>query len=109
MILYENHKNGRFRIFGLLGYSIRLPKVIRLRQRRQTAMTMTDIQDNNQLLKFACEELRSMQYLILTVTDHPEYANAYQVMGVIDRALNSIINDMQEAIDNIDEALSKKE
>ena len=71
-------------------------------------MTMTDIHDNNQLLKFACEDLRGVQSLILTVTDHPEYANAYQVMGVIGRALNSIVNDMQEAIDNIDEALSKK-
>ena len=72
-------------------------------------MTMTDIQDNNQLLKFACEDLRGVQSLLLTVTDHPEYANAYQVMSVIDRALSSIVNDMQEAIDNIDEALSKKE
>ena len=72
-------------------------------------MTKTDIQDNNQLLKFACEDLRGVRSLILTVTDHPEYANAYQVMCVIDRALNSIVNDMQEAIDNIDDALSKKE
>ena len=72
-------------------------------------MTMTDIQDNNQLLKFACEDLRGVQSLLLTVTDHPEYANAYQVMGVIDRALSSIVDDLQEAIDNIDEALSEKE
>ena len=72
-------------------------------------MTMTDIHDNNQLLKFACEDLRGVQSLILTVTDHPEYANAYQVMGVIDRALSSIVDDLQEAIDNIDEALSEKE
>ena len=107
--LCENHKNDRFRIFGLLGYSIPPPEVILLRQRRQAAMTMTEIQDNNQTLKFACEDLRGVQSLILTVTDHPEYANAYQVMNVIDRALSSIVNDMQEAIDNIDEALSKKE
>ena len=107
--LYENHKNDRFRIFGGRSYSILSPEVILLRQRRQTAMTMTDIQDNNQLLKFACEGLRGVQSLILTVTDHPEYANAYQVMGVIDRALSSIVDDLQEAIDNIDEALSEKE
>ena len=43
---------------------------------------MTEIQDNNQLLKFACENLRSVQSLILTVTDHPEYANAYEMLGV---------------------------
>ena len=105
----ENHKNGRFRIFGDQSYSILPLKVILLRQRRQTVMTITDIQDNNQLLRFACEDLRGVQSLILTVTDHPEYANAYQVMSVIDRALSSIVNDIQEAIDNIDGALSEKE
>ena len=107
--LCENHKNGRFRIFVDQSYSILPLKVILLRQRRQTVMTITDIQDNNQLLRFACEDLRGVQSLILTVTDHPEYANAYQVMSVIDRALSSIVNDIQEAIDNIDRALSEKE
>ena len=70
---------------------------------------MTEIQDNNQLLKFACEDLRSIQSLILTVTDHPEYANAYEVLGVIDRALCSIVNDIQKASDNIDKVVSKRE
>ena len=70
---------------------------------------MTEIQDKNQLLKFACEDLRSVQSLILTVTDHPEYANAYEVLGVINRALNSIIDDIQESIDGIDKALLNEE
>ena len=70
---------------------------------------MTDIQDNNQLLKFACHDLRGIQSMILTVTDHPEYANAYEILGVIDRALGSITRDIQEAIDRIDEALLENE
>lgn len=70
---------------------------------------MTDIQDNNQLLKFACYDLRGIQSMILTVTDHPEYANAYEILGVIDRALGSITRDIQEAIDRIDEALLENE
>ena len=69
---------------------------------------MTEIQDNNQLLKFACEDLRGVRSLILTVTDHPEYANAYDTLSVIDRALRSIIDDIQEAIDNIDGAFLKE-
>ena len=69
---------------------------------------MTDIQDNNQLLKFACYDLRGIQSMILTVTDHPEYANAYEMLGVIDRALKSITDDIQEAIDNIDGAFLKE-
>ena len=69
---------------------------------------MTEIQDNNQLLKFACEDLRSVQSLILTVTDHPEYANAYEMLGVRDRALKSITDDIQEVINNIDKSLMKE-
>ena len=70
---------------------------------------MTEIQDSNQLLKFACEDLRGIQSIILTVNDHPEYANAHEALGVIDRALCSIIGDMQEAIGRIDEALKESE
>ena len=70
---------------------------------------MTEIQDSNQLLKFACEDLRGIQSIILTVNDHPEYANAHEALGVIDRALCSIIGDMQEAIGQIDEALKESE
>ena len=70
---------------------------------------MTEIQDSNQLLKFACENLRGIQSIILTVNDHPEYANAHEALGVIDRALCSIIGDMQEAIGRIDEALKESE
>ena len=70
---------------------------------------MTEIQDSNQLLKFACEDLRGIQSIILTVNDHPEYANAREALGVIDRALCSIIGDMQEAIGRIDNALKQEE
>ena len=70
---------------------------------------MTEIQDSNQLLKFACEDLGGIQSIILTVNDHPEYANAHEALGVIDRALCSIIGDMQEAIGRIDEALKESE
>lgn len=70
---------------------------------------MAEIQDSNQLLKFACEDLKGIQSIILTVNDHPEYANAREALGVIDRALCSIIGDMQEAIGRIDKALKQEE
>ena len=70
---------------------------------------MTDIQDNNQLLRFACYDLRGIQSMIFTVTDHPEYENAYEILGVIDRALGSITRGIQEAIERIDEALLENE
>ena len=68
---------------------------------------MTEIQYNNQLLKFAYEDLRRVQSMILTITDHPEYANAYEALGVIERALCSITEDIREAIDNIDRLLKE--
>ena len=68
---------------------------------------MTEIQDNNLLLKYAYEDLRGVQSMILTVTDHPEYANAYEALGVIERALCSITEDIREAIDNIDRVLKE--
>ena len=70
---------------------------------------MAEIQDSNQLLKFACEDLKGIQSIILTVNDHPEYANAHEALGVIDRALYSIIGDIQEAINRIDKALKETE
>ncbi len=68
---------------------------------------MTEIQDSNLLLKFAYEDLRRVQSMILTVTDHPEYANAYEALGVIKRALCSITEEIREAIDNIDRVLKE--
>jgi len=57
--------------------------------------------NSNQLLKFACDDFKAVQPVILTVGVHPEYANADEALKVIGRALDSIINDIQEAIDSI--------
>lgn len=64
--------------------------------------------DNNQKLIIAVDDLRAIRSMILTVGDHEEYANAYEAMKVIDRALMTIIDDVQEAIDSIDAALKKE-
>lgn len=71
-------------------------------------MDAITINDARQQLIFANEGLRGVQSLIITVTDHPEYANAYEILNVIDRALCSIVDDIQGAIDSIDEAVVKE-
>ena len=68
---------------------------------------MTEIQDNNQLLKFACEDLRAIQTVITTVEDHPVYDSDHDTLIVVRRALGPIISDIQEAVDNIDKALKE--
>ena len=64
------------------------------------------IHDSNQKLIIAVDDLKAIRSMILTVGDHEEYANAYEALKVIDRALIPIIDDVQEAIDMIDAALS---
>ena len=66
------------------------------------------IYDNNQKLIIAVDDLRAIRSMILTVGDHEEYANAYEALKVIDWALMTIIDDVQEAIDSIDAALKKE-
>ena len=71
-------------------------------------MDLIRIHDKNQLLKFALDDLRAIRSIILTVDDHEEYANAYETLKVIDRALVSITDDIQEAVNGIDAALVKE-
>ncbi len=70
-------------------------------------MDVTAIHDTRQQLIAANEDLRGVCSMILTVGDHPEYANAYEVLKVIDRALRSIADDIQEAIEGLDTTLTK--
>ena len=70
-------------------------------------METLSIHDSSQQLKFVCDDLRAISSVILTAGDHTEYANAYEVLKVIDRALWSIVEDLQGAIDNIDGSLIK--
>ena len=71
-------------------------------------MDTLTIHDRNQQLKFAWEDLKAIRSIILTVGDHEEYANAYEVLKVIDRALDSIIGDIQETIYAIAESLKEQ-
>lgn len=71
-------------------------------------MDSITIQDKTRQLKFAVDDLKAISSIILTVGDHEEYANAYEALKVIDRALTSITEDIQEAIDGIETALEKK-
>ena len=70
-------------------------------------MDAITINDARHQLTCANEGLRGVQSLILTVTDHPEYANAYEILNVIDRALCSIVDDIQGAIDSIEAELKE--
>ena len=57
-------------------------------------MDLISVHDKNQLLRFAVDDLKALRSIILTVADHEEYANAYEALKVIDRALSPIIGDI---------------
>ena len=66
---------------------------------------METIYSSNQELIYACDDLRAIQQVIEMVKGHPEHEDEMQVLTVIKRSLEPIIEDIQEAIDNIDDAL----
>lgn len=66
---------------------------------------MNDIYDSNQKLVRACDDLRAVKAIISAVEDHPEDTAEKAVLAVTRRALEPIIDDIQEVIDTIDNAL----
>ena len=65
---------------------------------------MTELYDTNHLLICACDDLRAVQTLVLMAEEH---GDEKQVLAVTRRTLESIIDDIQEVIEDIDEALIK--
>ena len=60
------------------------------------------IQDCFQQIKIAFEDLQAIPTVIAMAEDHPVYSNDHEALIVIRRALEPIINDMQEAIEIMD-------
>ena len=60
------------------------------------------IQDGFQQIKIAFEDLQAIPTVIAMAEDHPVYSNDHEALIVIRRALEPIINDMQEAFEIMD-------
>ena len=63
---------------------------------------MDDIYDSNQQLIRACDDLRAIRAMVSMAEDH---GNEKETLAMTRRALEPIIDDIQEAINTIDEAL----
>lgn len=63
---------------------------------------MNDIYESNQKLICACDDLRALRAILLSAEEH---GNTTEIIAVARRALDPIINDIQQAIDTIDESL----
>ena len=60
------------------------------------------IQDSFQQIKTAFEDLQAIPTVIAMAEDHSVYSCDHETLVVVRRALEPIINDMQEAVDIID-------
>lgn len=60
------------------------------------------IQDSFQQIKIALEDLQAIPTVIAMAEDHPVYSNDHEALIVVRRALEPIINDMQESIEVLD-------
>ena len=65
-------------------------------------MMSIKIQGSFQQIKFAFEDLQAIQTVIVMAEDHPVYSNDHEALIVVRRALEPIINDIQEAVSIID-------
>ena len=63
---------------------------------------MTELYDSNHQLICACGDLRAIQTLVIMAEEH---GDEKEFLAVIRRALDPIIDDIQETIDTIDETL----
>lgn len=59
-------------------------------------------QDSFQQIKTAFEDLQAIPTVIAMAEGHPVYSSDHETLIVVRRALEPIINDMQEAVDIID-------
>ena len=60
------------------------------------------LQDSFQQIKIALEDLQAIPTVIAMAEDHPIYSIDHEVLIVVRRALEPIVNDMQEAIEIMD-------
>lgn len=68
-------------------------------------MDSIKIEDSRFLIKGACEDLRSLRAVMETVEGQTDCLNEQDLLVVAIRALKPIIDDLQKAIELIDEEL----
>lgn len=71
-------------------------------------MNRTNLSDCSRQIKTACEDLRAVCSVILTIGDHPEYDNANETLTVIGRALTPIIADLENVAQTFDAELNEE-
>ena len=68
-------------------------------------MDKLKIDESRNLLRFACEDLEALKSVVQVMEDQNDWPYEREMLRVVLRALDPIIADIQECIDNIGEEL----
>jgi len=68
-------------------------------------MDKLKIDESRNLLRFACEDLEALKSVVQVMEDQKDWPYEREMLRVVLRALDPIIADIQECIDNIGEEL----
>lgn len=68
-------------------------------------MDRLKIDESRNLLRFACEDLEALKSVVQVMEDQKDWPYEREMLRVVLRALDPIIADIQECIDNLSEEL----
>ena len=71
--------------------------------------TSYEIEDSRFLIKYACEDLRSLRSVMQSLESQTDCLDSQDVLAVVIRALERIIGDIHKAVDMLGEELKGKE
>lgn len=71
-------------------------------------MDRIKIEDSRFLIKYACEDLRSLRSVMQSLESQTDCLDSQDVLAVVDRTLHPIIEDVQKAVDTIGGELERE-
>ena len=71
-------------------------------------MDRIKIEDSRALLKYACEDLISLRSVLQSLESQADCLDSQNVLAVVIRVLDSIIEDIRKAVDTIGGELEKE-
>ena len=71
-------------------------------------MDKIKIEDSRFLIKYACEDLRSLRSVMQSLESQTDCLDSQDVLAVVTRTLGPIIGDIRKAVDTIGGELEKE-
>ena len=71
-------------------------------------MNIIKIEDSRFLIKYACEDLRSLRSVLQSLQNRADCPDSQDVLAVVIRVLDPIIEDIRKAVDTIGGELERE-